>query len=65
MHLHNTLCQASHQLIMDPTILSIVRPSQDVNWSFDKKLSIAKNFGPCQPAWTAQADVGRYLLQMY
>ena len=25
---------------------------------------LAKSFGPCQPAWTAQADVGRYFSQM-
>ena len=26
---------------------------------------ISKSFGPCQPARTAQADIGRYVLQMH
>ena len=30
-----------------------------------KKMMIAKNFGPCQPARNAQADMGRYFLQIH
>ena len=26
---------------------------------------IARSFGPCQPAWTEQSDVGRYFSQMH
>ena len=30
-----------------------------------EKTKIAKSFGPCQPAQTAQADMGRYISQMH
>ena len=45
--------------------------NMDEEWSFEckkkkkKKLPIAKSFGPCQPARTAQADMGRNFLQMH
>ena len=31
----------------------------------EENLKIAKSFGPCQPARTAQADTGRYFSQMH
>ena len=37
----------------------------DLEWSSDiQKLKDSESFGPCQPARTAQADMGRYFSQL-
>ena len=43
------------------------RQNRNVECFFDvqKNLKIAKSFGPCQPARTAQADKGQYFSKMH
>ena len=48
------------------SISSNNRANYEVELSFEqKKIRIAKSFGPCQPARIAQADMGQYFSQMH
>ena len=48
-------------------ILSNNRLKNEVElwFSHAERLKTAKGFGQCQPAYTAQADMGRYFSQMH
>ena len=55
MHLNPILL---HRKIIK-SILSNIPVNLDVQWSFDREnYKAVKSFGPCQPAQTAQADMG-------
>ena len=57
-----TPSKKSPKYVSIKSVWSNKRPTYDVEWSFNTQ---TKSFGPCQPARTAQADMGRYFSQMH